>query len=344
MVCTNQFHKYKRNTRPPRQSITNNVPTIVGLLATMIVTVARVGNAFVPSCLSANRHAARPTTKTGLSVVINQQHRFPTLLRYANDMLTVEPDQLPKIHNNDDVDNIDNKNLPDVSNMKAREMKKELESYGVSTKSLFDKREFENALAEARKHEVVTTNDVNAKTKVEKKKPKWVKKRRNNDVNKKLNKEDDNDFRAKATTERKSSTKTQSETVDTPTTRQGRYDEAMKVGKDMKVSQLKEQLKLRKVSTKGLFDKEEFVKAYANAIADKIPISKATSTTTDANKDQQTTTNKAGKGFWENFGKSKKTKRVEDPYDASYRDVYPVAFDPLTMVGETVLDITLPTS
>merc|ERR1712107_677442 len=37
-----------------------------------------------------------------------------------------------------------------LSEMKASEMKKELESYGISTKSMFDRKEFEKALKEAR--------------------------------------------------------------------------------------------------------------------------------------------------------------------------------------------------
>ena len=32
--------------------------------------------------------------------------------------------------------------LPDISGMKAGEMRKELESYGISTKSFFEKKEF----------------------------------------------------------------------------------------------------------------------------------------------------------------------------------------------------------
>mmetsp|Transcript_61016 Transcript_61016/g.149395 ORF Transcript_61016/g.149395 Transcript_61016/m.149395 type:complete len:451 (-) Transcript_61016:454-1806(-) len=50
--------------------------------------------------------------------------------------------------------------MPDISTMKAMEMKQELESYGISTKSLFDKRDFEQALVEARNDYESTLQDV----------------------------------------------------------------------------------------------------------------------------------------------------------------------------------------
>jgi hypothetical protein len=52
--------------------------------------------------------------------------------------------------------------MPDISTMKAMEMKAELESYGISTKSLFDKRDFEQALMEARSDYEATLQDVMA--------------------------------------------------------------------------------------------------------------------------------------------------------------------------------------
>lgn len=60
--------------------------------------------------------------------------------------------------------------MPDVTNMKAREMRLELESYGINTQTLFDKREFEEALIEARRHYEQTLNDVMASTRPKKKK------------------------------------------------------------------------------------------------------------------------------------------------------------------------------
>ena len=60
--------------------------------------------------------------------------------------------------------------MPDVTNMKAAEMRQELESYGINTQTLFDKREFEQALIEARRHYEQTLNDVMSSTRPKEKK------------------------------------------------------------------------------------------------------------------------------------------------------------------------------
>lgn len=60
--------------------------------------------------------------------------------------------------------------MPDVTSMKAAEMRQELESYGINTQTLFDKREFEQALIEARRNYEQTLNDVMASTRPKEKK------------------------------------------------------------------------------------------------------------------------------------------------------------------------------
>ena len=60
--------------------------------------------------------------------------------------------------------------MPDVSSMKAAEMRQELESYGISTHTLFDKHEFEEKLMEARRHYEQTLDDVMASTRPKEKK------------------------------------------------------------------------------------------------------------------------------------------------------------------------------
>lgn len=60
--------------------------------------------------------------------------------------------------------------MPDVTNMKAAEMRQELESYGINTQTLFDKREFEQALIEARRNYEQTLNDVMSSTRPKEKK------------------------------------------------------------------------------------------------------------------------------------------------------------------------------
>lgn len=60
--------------------------------------------------------------------------------------------------------------MPDVTHMKAKEMRQELESYGIKTNTLFDKREFEQALIEARHQYEQTLDDVMSSTRPKKKK------------------------------------------------------------------------------------------------------------------------------------------------------------------------------
>jgi hypothetical protein len=49
--------------------------------------------------------------------------------------------------------------MPDITTMKAGDMRLELESYGINTKTMFDKRDFELALLEARRDYKQTLQD-----------------------------------------------------------------------------------------------------------------------------------------------------------------------------------------
>ena len=49
--------------------------------------------------------------------------------------------------------------MPDITTMKAGDMRLELESYGINTKTMFDKRDFEAALLEARRDYKQTLQD-----------------------------------------------------------------------------------------------------------------------------------------------------------------------------------------
>jgi hypothetical protein len=49
--------------------------------------------------------------------------------------------------------------MPDVATMKANQMREELESYGINTKTMFDKRDFEQALLDARRDYEQTIKD-----------------------------------------------------------------------------------------------------------------------------------------------------------------------------------------
>jgi predicted HTH domain antitoxin len=126
--------------------------------------------------------------------------------------------------------------LPDIMSMKATEMRKELMSYGVPTKSLFEKSEFAEALKQAR---------------TEGKKEKEPK--------------------AASSTSSSSSTDSgggSSSSSSSSSSREERYNEALKAAKTMKVLDLKKELQARGIKTSSFFEKSEFVTAYAEAVAD----------------------------------------------------------------------------
>mmetsp|Transcript_12096 Transcript_12096/g.22488 ORF Transcript_12096/g.22488 Transcript_12096/m.22488 type:complete len:299 (-) Transcript_12096:71-967(-) len=209
--------------------------------------------------------------------------------------------------------------LPDISEMKASEMKKELESYGVSTKSLFDKTEFEKALKEARvKQERLEVADIKDRINIGNDKErvaapengrKTVWGRRNGNRKKWSSREP-----------AKSETSTTSKSSTTGT-RDERYQNALQEGIAMKLSELKQELKDRGISTEAFFEKVDMAKAYAEAIADNI-LKKKPSTSTAS-------------------GGRQHRSQSDEVWDPSYRDVEVRPFDASTMLaGETVIDIT----
>eukprot|EP00980_Cylindrotheca_fusiformis_P003244 scaffold735_cov116-Cylindrotheca_fusiformis.AAC.14 len=171
--------------------------------------------------------------------------------------------------------------LPDIGKMKAGEMRKELESYGISTKSLFEKSEFVEALKKAR---------AEGKTAV-----------KNND-----NKTSDDSSKASTTAE-DSTTTTNGEDTASSSSREERYKKALEKAKGMKVGELKKELTNRGISTASFFEKTEFVKAYAEAVAD----------------------NKKGKG-----GGSR-----QEPHDPSFRDVTMQKISKGSLMGQKVIDV-----
>lgn len=120
--------------------------------------------------------------------------------------------------------------LPEISRMKPREIRQELESYGISTKSFLEKSELIDALEEAR------ASGATVKTKTTKR-----------DRSSKVNGD------TKATDEFSRATK---------------IKEQMEKAQSMKVQELKKELQARGVSTKSFFEKSEFVRAYAEAVVD----------------------------------------------------------------------------
>jgi len=103
----------------------------------------------------------------------------------------------------------------------------------------------------------------------------------------------------------------------TATTRQERYEIAVEEGKSMSISSLKQELKDRRISTSSFFEKSDLVKAYANAIA-------------DDTKDKDSKSRNA-------------SRRSEQSFDPSYRNVIMHTFDPMTIMAggdDVIIDIT----
>lgn len=174
--------------------------------------------------------------------------------------------------------------LPDIGKMKAGAMKKELESYGISTKSLFEKREFVDALKKARAEGKTAVNGTASA------------KASSSSTSSKTNGDSSSESSSKSSS-------------DSSETRDERYKEALEKAKKMKVGELKKELQGRGISTKSFFEKTEFVKAYAEAVAD----------------------NKSGKGG--------PGPRPEEPRDPSYKDVVMQKMSQGAMMGQSVIDI-----
>ena len=134
--------------------------------------------------------------------------------------------------------------LPDVGNMKAGDLRTELQSYGISTKSFFEKSELVDAVKKAR---------------AEGKSPKAN------------GKEAPSKSTSKSTESKSTGSKaTESNSTDSSSSkpRSERLAEEMEKCKSMKVGELKKELQSYGISTKSFFEKSEFVKALAEARVD----------------------------------------------------------------------------
>ena len=125
-----------------------------------------------------------------------------------------------------------------VASMKAGEIKRELESYGISTKAFLEKSELVQALVQARAQGL---------------QPKKEKE-------------------SVSTTSTQAETSTSSDTSSRP--REERLKEELDKCQQMKASELKRELEERGISTKSMFEKSEFVKALAEARIDNITSNK----------------------------------------------------------------------
>jgi len=205
----------------------------------------------------------------------------------------------------------------EFSGMKPSEMKKELESYGISTKSMFDKKEFEEALKEARVKNGLGKDAATMNSK--------EKNNKNDILGNKTKRELSSKWKSVASATKKAldnlkenpfhanTSKTSSSPSDKSNSREERYNLALEEGAKMKLSILKKELENRGISTKSFFEKSDLVEAYANSIAD-----------------NKTSTSR-------HRGSSKE----RESFDPSYKDVIMHNFDPASILaGDIVIDIT----
>jgi len=139
--------------------------------------------------------------------------------------------------------------LPDIQGMRVGEMKKELESYGINTKSFLEKKEIVAALEKARAEGKTPINGAGAAG--------------SSTVNGQQTQSSSSSTK-QTDSSRSRSNKTTSSTADRP----ARLKQEMAKAQGMKVGDLKKELQARGVSTKSFFEKSEFVKAYAEAVVD----------------------------------------------------------------------------
>jgi len=134
----------------------------------------------------------------------------------------------------------------EIQAMKAKDIRQELESYGISTKSFFEKSELVGALITARKEGKTPIGNVNG---------------------------DDGSEGSSSTSSASSSSTSNSSGAN----RQERLNQEIEKCKSMKVSDLKKELESFGVSTKSYFEKSEFVRAVAEARVDGVKKSSGSS-------------------------------------------------------------------
>ena len=145
--------------------------------------------------------------------------------------------------------NLSSTSLPDTSTMKASELRKELDSYGISTKSFFEKIELIEAVEKAR---------MEGKTPIG-----------NTKVDDDGGSSDDNDVKTESTS------------------RNEKLAQEMEKCNKMKVGELKKELESYGVSTKSFFEKSEFVRAVAEARVDGVKDKKRTSRTSTSRGEEE---------------------------------------------------------
>ena len=151
----------------------------------------------------------------------------------------------------------DKNELPAIDSMRAGEIKKELESYGISTASFLEKKELIQALTKARADGLKPKRTATKTT-----------------------------TSSSSSSTSSSSSKKGDESKDSRP-RAERLKEEMAKLQGMKSSELKKELQERGVSTKSFFEKSEFVKALAEARVDGVQKKSSSSSSSSSDDDEE---------------------------------------------------------
>lgn len=176
-----------------------------------------------------------------------------------------------------------------ISDMKLKDMREELDSYGISTRSFLEKHEFVEALEKARSEGKVPISDSKSKTTTP------------------SAKETESSSSSSATSNKSTTSSTStsndqgsSSGGETKSTTSTNKEEMIKNANSMKVNELRKELQDMGISSNTFFEKSEFVKAYVDAIQN----GKTKKTTSSSNQSN-----------------SKQATQKEESFDPEYRDV-----------------------
>lgn len=207
--------------------------------------------------------------------------------------------------------------LPAIKDMRIKEMRSELESYGISTRTFLEKTEFVDALKKARDEGMTPKNGKTAEDakSTNSASESATKKESTNSNDNQASTKKESKTRAQKNGSQQQPSKNNNSAKPSGASRAERLKAETDKAKSMRVSELKQKLKDMGVNTKSFFEKTEFCRAYAEAVVDGVS------------------------------GSQTKTNFQDEDYDPEYRDVVIQKFDPNTqknyLLGGTIIDIKL---
>mmetsp|Transcript_24369 Transcript_24369/g.37776 ORF Transcript_24369/g.37776 Transcript_24369/m.37776 type:complete len:281 (+) Transcript_24369:205-1047(+) len=243
-------------------------------------------DAFVPQTIITRKQTMlSPTT----ILPINHHHT-----QSRNRYIITTPNMATTTSSDEDLHN-------EINSMKAKDIRQELQSYGIPTKAFFEKSELVDALVTARKEGKTPVVGVNG------------------DDDGATSSASTSDASSSSSSETTTSASSNNNNKSSSANRQERLKQEMEKCKSMKVGELKKELESYGVSTKSFFEKSEFVRAVAEIRVDGV-------------KKKQTSTSTAGS--------TSGTVKEEEARDPSFRDVTVSKFTgDKALLGRGVIDV-----